>query len=425
MKVLILLCIRIALFLVSLFGWTQFTVQADLRLRPELRHGFNNLFPDQAEPGVFVAQRSRLNLGFKEDILELRLSVQDVSTWGDTRQILEIDGNDSFSLFQAWAEVEVSENLFIKAGRQVLSYDDERILGELDWAMQGRFHDAVLVRWEKPTNRLHLAAAFSQTQQQNEGNTFPIQGFFTYKTMQMAWYHHKWEKAQFSLLFLNTGFQKFDEVNLTEGDGVYYRHTLGSFFQTPLKVIQLNGSFYYQFGKAAPETDLSAWQAMLEATWKPKNWLYGLGVEVLSGTNQGSTGDNSSFFPLYGTNHKFNGFMDYFYVGNHANNVGLTDVYGKLVLPAGSRGSLLVKAHYFAAQASLTEGADAFLGAEMDIVYTRKIRDYIQLNLGYSQMFATESMSLVKAGRPYDNANFWGWAQLIVNPQIFSTSKIQ
>ena len=35
--------------------------------------------------------------------------------------------------------------------------------------------------------------------------------------------------------------------------------------------------------------------------------------------------ENNSFTPFYGTNHKFNGHMDYFYVGNHIGNVGLRE----------------------------------------------------------------------------------------------------
>ncbi len=399
----------------------QLTIDADLRARFEYRHGFNNLFPDGADPAAFVTQRSRLNIGYQQERLKLFVSVQDVSTWGDTRQILLNDGNDSFSLFQAWGQIFLDKNWSLKAGRQVISYDDQRIFGGLDWAMQGRFHDAALIKYENENFKVDIGAAFSQEGQPNEGSGFNIQGFFTYKTMQYAYLKKNWKKTSASFLFLNTGFQKFTGINNDEPDGVFYRHTTGSYFTFQLGKVNFAGSAYYQFGKANADTDLSAYQASLEATYKPGKILYGLGIEVLSGTDQADDDKNKSFFPLYGTNHKFNGYMDYFFVGNHANNVGLNDLYGKVVFTTGAKSNLLVKAHYFAANADLAGDEDKYLGTEVDIVFKQQIIKNVKLNLGYSHMFASESMSLVKAGRPYDNTNNWGWAQLIINPNLFTT----
>ncbi|GAA4272841.1 alginate export family protein [Aquimarina gracilis] len=415
----LLLILFFTLFTANIFS--QLTVDADLRARFEYRHGFNNLFPDDADPAAFVTQRSRLNIGYQQERLKLFLSIQDVSTWGDTRQILLNDGNDSFSLFQAWGQIFLNENWSLKAGRQVISYDDQRIFGELDWAMQGRFHDAALIKYESENFKADIGAAFSQEGQPNEGTGFNIQGFFSYKAMQYAYIKKNWEKISASFLFLNTGFQKFTGVNNDEPDGTFYRQTAGSYFTFPVGKINFAGSAYYQFGKANADNDLSAYQASLEATYKPGKILYGLGVELLSGTDQDGDDKNKSFFPLYGTNHKFNGFMDYFYVGNHANNVGLNDLYAKVVFTTGEKSNLLVKGHYFMANADLTADEDKYLGTEVDLVFTQKIIKNVKLNLGYSHMFASESMSLVKAGRPHDNTNNWGWAQLIINPNLFTT----
>lgn len=395
-------------------------VDADLRARFEYRHGFNNLFPDNAEPAAFVNQRSRLNIGYKAEKLELFVAVQDVSIWGDTRQILPVDGNDSFSLFQAWGQLQLNENWSTKIGRQVISYDDQRIFGGLDWAMQGRFHDAAIVKYKKGDFMLDIGGAFSQQRERNEGNDFTIQGFFTYKSMQYAYLKKSWEKSSASFLFLNTGFQNFTGVDNDIADGVSYRQTAGSYFKFPIDKVNVAGSAYYQFGETNPTTDLAAYQLSLEGTYKSGKVLYGLGFEMLSGTDQDGDSKNKSFFPLYGTNHKFNGFMDYFYVGNHANNVGLNDVYAKAVITTGEKSSLLLKGHYFAANADLTGDADKYLGTEVDIVYTQKLMPYVKLNLGYSHMFASDSMSLIKGGRPSDNTNNWGWAQIIINPKLFT-----
>jgi len=395
-------------------------IDADVRARFEYRHGFNNLFPDGTEPAAFVNQRTRLNIGYTAQKLQLFVALQDVSIWGDTRQILAIDGNDSFSLFQAYAQLQLNENWSTKLGRQVISYDDERIFGALDWAMQGRFHDAAIVKYKKGDFLMDIGGAFSQQQERNEGNAFTIQGFFTYKSMQYAYLKKSWKMSSASFLFLNTGFQNFIGVDNDIADGVSYRQTAGTYFKFPVQKANIAGSAYYQFGETNPTIDLAAYQVSLEGTYKSGNVLYGLGLELLSGIDQDGDSKNKSFFPLYGTNHKFNGFMDYFYVGNHTNNVGLNDIYAKAVITTGEKSSLLLKGHYFSANADLTGDADKYLGTEVDLVYTQKIMPYVKLNLGYSHMFASDSMSLIKGRRPSDNTNNWGWAQIIIKPKLFT-----
>ena len=43
-----------------------------------------------------------------------------------------------------------------------LSYDDERLLGGLDWNVAGRFHDALKLGYESKLHKLHLILAFNQ-----------------------------------------------------------------------------------------------------------------------------------------------------------------------------------------------------------------------------------------------------------------------
>lgn len=394
------------------------TLDADLRPRFEYRHGYGNLFTDGAEPAAFVSQRSRLNLGYTAEKLKILISLQDVSTWGDTRQLAATDSNNSFSLFQAWARLSVSENLAFKLGRQVISYDDQRILGEVDWAMQGRFHDALLFKYQKDDFLMDLGVAFNQEDQSITGTVYRLSGFFTYKTMQYAYLKKEWDNLSISYLFMNNGFQKFKGADQIEANGIYNRQTTGTYFKFPIGKISLSGSAYYQFGNATPDISLSAYQFALQGNYKLGNTGIGLGMEILSGTDQNDGGKNRSFFPLYGTNHKFNGFMDYFYVGNHANNVGLNDFFGKLNFKTGEKNSLLLMGHYFNANANLTENADKYLGTEIDLVYGTELFTDVQLNIGYSHMFASESMGLIK-NMTSENTNNWAWVQVIINPKLF------
>lgn len=404
------------------FSYSQnFNVGADIRPRFEYRHGFGNLFPDDAEPAAGVIQRSRLNMDYANDKLKIGLKLQDVSVWGDTPQLSATDDNHSFSVFEAWAALYFHENWSVKAGRQAIAYDDERILGEVDWAMQGRSHDAALLRYAKEQWRADLGFAFNQENLTTEGSAYTPTAFFSYKTMQYAHLHKEWDKFSGSFLFLNNGFQKFDEED--NPDGVFYRHTTGTHLQFPVGNLKFTGNAYYQFGKASADQDLSAYLLALEGMYRTGSTSLGLGLEILSGTDQDSQGDNRSFFPLYGTNHKFNGFMDYFYVGNHANSTGLNDYYGKVNFTLGKKSGLLLQGHYFTSNATLFDDtnnkADKYLGTEIDLVYSRNLIKNVKLAAGYSHMFAGDSMGYLK-GRTPDNTNHWAWVMLVVKPELFS-----
>ncbi|MBQ4821082.1 alginate export family protein [Aquimarina sp. MMG016] len=424
----------ILIFLVLAFkGKAQeLSIDADYRARYDYRHGFHNLVPQGVEPASLVEQRARLKFGYTSEKFKAHLSFQDVSVWGDTRQILPTDSNDSFQIAEAWVQLKLSESWATKVGRQTLSYDDQRILGGLDWAMQGRFHDAALIKYAKGKSKLDVGFSFSQNSGSanpaNEfGNVFDVTGFFTYKALEFAHYNIAFtENNSLSILAMNNTFQNIENGIAVEG--FFHRHTFGAYGKFKLGGVGLATSAYYQAGKANQNTDLSAYLLSAEGIYKAGATKIGLGFEIQSGTDQNSTDDkNKSFFPLYGTNHKFNGYMDYFYVGNHANSVGLTDIYGKAIFKTGKKSSLLVKAHYFGAAATLINDndgseADSYLGTEVDIVFTQKLLPYATLKVGYSQMFASENMEFLKNQPDPSGLQNWGWAMLVVKPNFLKWS---
>ena len=127
----------------------QFTLDGEFRPRTEYRHGFGSLIPDAADAGFGISTRARLNAGYATEAYKFYLSFQDVMVWGENRQILPFDQNNSFAVFEAWADISLGSGFSTKLGRQVISYDDQRIFGGLDWAQQGRNHDAGLIQYKK------------------------------------------------------------------------------------------------------------------------------------------------------------------------------------------------------------------------------------------------------------------------------------
>ncbi|APY12615.1 hypothetical protein BWZ22_15915 [Seonamhaeicola sp. S2-3] len=415
------------LALVAQFAQAQFTLDGEFRPRTEYRHGFGSLIADDTDAGFGISTRARLNAGFTTESYKVYLSLQDVMVWGENRQILPYDQNNSFAIFQAWAEIKLGEGWSTKIGRQVLSYDDQRILGGLDWAQQGRNHDAALIKHKKGNFILDFALAFNQDYSNptgfvSTGTGYDTTGFFSYKTMQMLYLKQSWEKFSGSLLLLNNGFQKYD--GSSEPDGVSNLQTIGTHLDYEVGSFGLAANAFVQTGKRQGEIDVKgAYLLGLDVAYKTSDKVtLGAGLEIISG-NDADTGETGAFFPLYGTNHKFNGFMDYFYVGNHANSIGLFDIHASANFKLNNSSSLMAKILNFSGEQELPSGEKS-LGTEIDLVYKKAFKGYA-LVLGYSHLFPADGMYELKGVTETDAANGqnWAWAMLVIKPKFLNTSK--
>ncbi len=115
--------------------------------------------------------------------------------------------------------------------------------------------------------------------------------------------------------------------------------------------------------------------------------------------------------------------MDYFYVGNHANSVGLTDIHASAQFALGEKSSLLVKVLNFSGDQELPSGEKS-LGTELDLVYSQSFNGF-GLAFGYSQMFASDGMYELKdvaEDAAVGNQN-WAWVQLTVKPKFLNVTK--
>ncbi|QXP59370.1 alginate export family protein [Olleya sp. HaHaR_3_96] len=410
------------------FGKAQFTLDGEFRPRAEYRNGFGSVIAEDADAGFGISTRTRLNAGFKTETYDFYLSFQDVMVWGENRQLLPYDQNNSFSIFQAWADIKLGDGFSTKIGRQVLSYDDQRILGGLNWAQQGRNHDAALVKYVKGGFKLDLALAFNQDYSNptgfvSEGTSYDTTGFFSYKTMQMLHLSKTWGKFSGSLLAMNNGFQEYEEDEET-ANGVSNLQTFGTHLNYGIGKFGATVNAYLQTGQQQGEVAVKgAYLLSVDVMHKTLEKVsFGVGLEMISG-NDADVGETAAFFPLYGTNHKFNGFMDYFYVGNHANSVGLVDVHISANLDLNESSSLMVKALNFSGEQGLASGEKA-LGTEIDLVYKKKFNGYA-LVLGYSQLFSNDGMYELKGvtERVAASTQNWAWAMLVLKPKFLGGTK--
>ncbi|MEN8115609.1 MAG: hypothetical protein ABFS16_01440 [Bacteroidota bacterium] len=402
MKIFKSISLVLAGILISQFANAQFSLTGEFRPRTEVSHGYKTLAVEDQDASTITAQRSRLNFIFNTENIKTKLVLQDVRRWGSQKQLVT---NEDYatSIHEAWAEVLFTPEFSLKAGRQELIYDDHRIFGSVGWAHQARSHDVAIFKYEGNV-KLHFGIAHHE----NGNLTNNIyDGPDAYKDLQYVWFNNKWETSSLSLLFLNNGIPKI------EGDEqvTKFSQTIGGRFSASLKPVTLASNIYFQTGEHISGKDISAINFLIEASVKQGLTL---GLEHISGTAYNESEKMKSFTPFYGTNHKFNGFMDYFYVGNHIGNVGLNDIYLKYKYTKNKFG---VKAdlHYFGAAAEIAADTDKYLGTELDLSVSWAVKPMANISAGWSMMFAGDSMEILKGGDS-SAGQHWAYVMLSVTP---------
>ena len=392
----------------------EVTVSAQIRTRAEYRNGALSPRSEGTSPAGFVNERARIGIGYKRKGLEMKFSAQHVGVWG---QDALVDKSGRFILNEAWAKMALSDDWFIQLGRQSLSYDDERILGGLDWNVAGRYHDALKIGYEKGGHKLHGIFAFNQNDENtNGGSYYDNSTTKLYKNMQTIWYHYQSQSAPFgiSLLAMNLG----QETGEDDDPNTKYMQTFGTHITYNPGIVSLTGSFYYQSGKNSSSRKVSAYMGSIKAGFKVSPiWTINIGEDYLSGSNS-SDGTYKAFDPLYGTHHKFYGAMDYFYASTFVTGYapGLSDTQIGLSCKTSKAASLSLNYHYFATGVKL-EGLKRTLGSEIDIQIDWKIKKDITFQAGYSTMFGSSTMDTVKGGS-HDSWQDWAWVSLNISPSM-------
>lgn len=430
-------------------SYAQVSLTGEIRPRTEYRHGFKSMADSAQKSAIFTSQRSRLNFGYQSEGYLVKIVLQDVRVWGNQSQLVN---NQDFgaSIHEAWGEALINKQFSVKFGRQEIAYDDQRILGSVGWAQQARSHDALLFKFKvDSTFNIHLGGAFNQDKEQLTTTLYTIPG--NYKAIQYLWAHKDFGKTfGASFLFLNNGKQavKTDSTGTIFKDN--YGQTAGTFLKYKKNKLSVSANFYYQFGKDVDNTNY--WgnpdiEAMLfggEVTYNiSEKFTATAGYEYQSGQSQTDTTlayreIKHAFTPLYGTNHKFNGTMDYFYVGNHIGSVGLQDIYFKVKYKSEKSFWIGAAAHLFSATADVLDqnellktgnitAMNSSLGTELDLNMGWKLSKGVDFKMGYSQMIGTETLAILNGVTTFDNGdlvgrtdqlNNWAWMMITIKPDF-------
>ena len=408
----------------------HFTTDFQFMSRGEYRNGGLAAGEQSVDDrAAFIIGRSRINFGYERPHLTTKLSVQHASLWGQS-------GSGSIAINEGWAMLSSSPILdsmvfFAKLGRQVLSYDDERILGADDWAMTGNTHDAITLGFNGKMNSLHVMLTYNQNDENMDfGGTY-YAGAFPCKTMQNAWYHFEapWFPLGLSLLYMNIGMQAgIAGVN----EHVEWQQVAGGYLNFHHDIVSVEGAYYKQSGKSEKGIKIDAWMASAKAKLKPSKY-YGFeaGYDFLSGDDYMAVPSAGmiglpqhkvikGFSSIFGSHHKFYGAMDFFYLSTYVNGFtpGLQNAYiGAYTTPIkGLRVDLSY--HYLATSLELKD-MEKTLGHELEASVSYAILEDLSLSVGMSYMTGTRTMELLK--RASDDHNLrWLWVSLNANPRIFS-----
>ncbi len=416
----ILLIITVSFFNVH----AQFDIGGQLVQRTEFRHGYGRLISENQDPAAFLSYRARLHFRYTSNRFTFYSSIQDVRTFGGSS--ISASGEPSLSFHEAWGEFKADTNWSVKVGRQELNYDNGRFLGGIDWAMKGKSHDFLLVKYESGDLKIDAGGAFNQDGERLEGNVYSTS--FQYKTAQLLRTELKKRKFHISFLFWNNGMQFTvkDTSDKIIDKGVRFMQTIGlPTLKYTVGNTYLSGFYYHQLGKNSSGKKVNAFDASLQLSHyihlneeRKKGVRLTAGTEILSGnTIHTPASESRAYSPLYGTNHTHNGYMDYFFVGGrHENSVGLIDSYLRITYDLNKNLFLSFSGHVFNAHASIYNADKArlnsYLGTETDFAAGWIIADGLSVQGGYSQFFSSASLEFIQ--KVTSPAKFQGWAYLML-----------
>jgi hypothetical protein len=283
-----------------------------------------------------------------------------------------------------------------------------------------------------------------------------------YKSFTSIYISRKFKQTKFSALFFNDHFSKYrlDSIGSEPTGYVYGRrfapagstdsfsytgtssrytyglminHTIGN--ASGFGKFAFQGAYYAQSGKNRDGVGINAYHYTLALTYQKDKWSLTPGYDVLSGNNAvAPSAKDNRFDPLYGTPHKFWGYMDYFYAGTGSPAGGLNNWYVKAKY-TGNALAAGIDFHNFALNKDMKKAdgttINKRLGTEIDLQLSYNLNKFTNIELGYSIMNATSSMPFAKgqattdaAADAYRRSGTWFYAMINIRPDFFFSKPV-
>jgi hypothetical protein len=409
----------------------QFQITAEIRPRGEIDNGALVPLVDTSTTRYYVSQRTRLSFDFQKTNFHLRLTAQDVRIWGsgDIYTGTGVFGSTSgLDFHEAWLKINLLKNTSLKIGRQILSYDNQRLISKRNWNQFGVAYDALLIKHRQPGWDFDIALSYNTFMNNNTGKPdFSNQLFLntnlmkTFNFLRMG--KSFGEHIESSLYLIAAGF-----TNENNPDVIYITGTYGLYTKMAYNHFELPVDAYYQNGKAQTGKDVAAFAIGINPKVSIGSFKIGLGADYLSGDDANNSDyqkKEKTFNKFYGGGFRYHGWMNYYvYIKGSTKNGGLVDIFPNISWKISSVHKLDIQAHFFSlANSVLVDDHilnDKNLGTEIDTRYTFTLNEEFNLNIGCSYYFTTDTFIKVKTGFDASISQpYWIWTMLTYTPDIF------
>lgn len=403
MKKVILFLVGIIILNSEIFAQDMLKFSAQVRPRFEVD---GKDFNSNTDASTFSLLRTRLGAEFmpSPDISAF-IQIQDSRTFGEETSTTANMKN--LDLHQAYLKV---TDLFglpldIKLGRMSIAYGSERIVSVVNWNNIGRSLDGGIATLKLHNVKLDFMI-FREFERFNVGDSLDqnIYGLFADLSFFKSY------KIQPFILS-----QRQNPLNLLN------RTTLGVYINGKLGNFNHEMDFAYQTGKAfisGREQNLGGYTFSYGANYTfdaPTKPFVGAQIDYVSGDNNATDNDYKAFTTLYGTGHKFFGYMDYFTnFPTHTFGLGIIDIVAKAGVSLTDKWNLFAHFHLFqsAEDYILLNGSSSnSFGSEIDFVTNYKYTKNLTFELGTSLFFPGD---IFKERRGKDTAA-WAYAMAIFN----------
>jgi len=307
--------------------------------------------------------------------LTATIGLQSVNNFGSDKYNSKSNGQTQYDVIADPQQAMLSEasldykinKTALHAGRSQVNLDNQRFIGTVGWRQNERSYDTVYAA-DNSIKNLSLLAAY-------------VYGFQGVAGTDVSTTHDT------KTVLLNAAYTVMPELKVTAYDYMesvagYGNDTYGLALTGKLNVSDAKLSYRAEYA-AQKDASIEYQKTTANATSYKADADYmnfdlganingvlaGINYEVLSGTT--GTDGKTAFNPKLGTNHKFNGWADVFYVAG-VPTTGLKDANIRLGYKAKGFGKLLAVYHDFTADTT-GAGVSDDLGSEIDAVYVNKI----------------------------------------------------
>lgn len=402
-------------------------LSANLEYRPqtELRRGFRGLPAVDSEWAFLTSHRARLNLTYQRPGLLVHTTIQDIRLWGEENTR---NARGWAQFFEMYVQPELSDHWSIRVGRQMITYDNERLFARNNWRQAGGQHDAVRLMHRREGFEMDLIGAFNQSENRRFGTIYDPD-FDFYKVL-LAHFLNVDLSATVNLTLINFGDGYQDMIDQS---GTYFKWTNGGRLSYHQEKLFLTVAGYYQHGRISTGSNHQAYYLEGEGKWKPnQHYQLRFGMQLFSGDDNPDDEVSRGFLAQYGAFHQHNGRIDFTHrlVRTHQNE-GLQNPYFIQDLWFGEKFRFSWENHLLATEASLTTLQDG-VNVQLEKLYAWENdfrlflypNEYTEIELAYMVLVSGDTVGFLPIGTSGDpnELSQFAYLQVTWTPELFRWS---